>query len=73
MHQFIEDGREEGEFGRGSACGENDEKGEEHRRLITWRSLANYLRRSLPSPYSLRRRGESTTAWHNRGERRSAE
>jgi hypothetical protein len=29
MHQFIEDGREEGEFGRGSACGENGEKGEE--------------------------------------------
>jgi hypothetical protein len=42
-----------------------------HRRTLTWCSQANYLRWSLPSPYSLRRRGESTTAWHNRGERRS--
>jgi hypothetical protein len=68
MHQFIEDGREEGEFGRGSA---RSEKGKSHWRLLTWRSLANCLRRSLSSPYSLRQHGESTMAWHNRGERRS--
>jgi hypothetical protein len=46
-------------------------RGKSHRRSLTWRSLANYIRRSLPSPYSLRRHGESTMAWHNRGERRS--
>jgi hypothetical protein len=49
-HQFIEDGREEVEFGRGSARGE---KGGESPRSLTWHSLANCLQRSLLSPCSL--------------------
>jgi hypothetical protein len=67
-HQFIEDGCVEGEFERRSTRGE---KGEESSEAATWRSQANYLWQSLPSPYNLRRRGESTTAWQTRGERRS--
>jgi hypothetical protein len=46
-------------------------RGKSHQRSLTWRSLANSLRRSLLSPCSLRQRGELITTWHNRGERRS--
>jgi hypothetical protein len=49
-HQFIEDDREEGEFGWGSARGE---KGEESPELLTWRSLVYVVRRSLPSLHGL--------------------
>jgi hypothetical protein len=46
-------------------------RGKSHWRSLTWRSLANCLRRSLLSPCSLRRRGELIMAWRNHGERRS--
>jgi hypothetical protein len=46
------------------------ERGVSHWRELPWRSLVNELQRLLLSPCGLQQRGESTTAWINRDERR---